>query len=233
MFVELLPLLQKRDLNITVCALTGTEVRLTVTQKSKDKEEKSLKPYTLQGPASEVDAMLVEELKGHTDAMVAFHSSLEELKASAEATLKEAKAEAEKKIADAKKKGKPSTSATTQKPTPATKPEPPAAPGLFDSVTSTSDTQAAPAKAPVAVAEANEDDDTDPEDDPNGSGDESDESEDDSSDASASTQPPVAAATAVTASSHSRLFTFPSQMTEEEEVFQEAFGGSEDQFVAA
>lgn len=232
MFVELLPLLQKRDLNITVCALTATDVLLTISQKSKDKDEKSLKPYTLQGPASEVDAMLVEELNGHTDAMVAFHSSLEELKASADATLKEAKAEADKKIADAKKKGKPSTSAAPAKATPAPKPEPPEVPGLFDSVAAPAETQAAPVKAPVAVAAVDEDGDTDPEDDPNGSGDGTDDPEDDSADTSESTQTHVAV-TAVTTSSQSRLFTFSSQLSEEEEVLQEAFGGSEDQLVAA
>lgn len=238
MFVELLPLLQKRSLVITADWLAENAVRLTINQKQKDKDEKSLRPYVLEGPADEVDAVLVEQLKNHTDTVLGFHSAMDELKASTEATLKEAKAEADKKVADAKKK----TGSSTSKPTPAVKPEPPkppAPPSLFDEVPTPAEAApplaaATPVEKMEAAAESSDDDgdDTDPEDDPNGSDDETDEPVDDSGDVSATTQTRAEAA-AVTEPAQPSMFKPSSQWEEEELLLQEVYSGRKDQLIAA
>jgi PRTRC genetic system protein E len=247
MFVELLPILAKRSLVITMTALpTADFVRLTIQPKPVDKADKDDKvpnSYTAEGPAAEVDAKFVAEIAGYTETVLAFYSSLEEVKASTEATLKEVKDEAAKKIAEAKKTGKVGVGHVIAKPAVPAKPVPvkaPEPPSLFDLVP----VQAAVAPpvaavaavlAPAApvVAAASDEDDDDPTDDSS----DSDGEDDGTSEALAGeviANNVLGMTPAVTQASQSSMFatsTPTSQIDEAEEM--EEIPDGEDQLVAA
>jgi hypothetical protein len=244
MFVELLPLLAKRSLAITMSATSATDVHLSIQPIPTDKTEKVPDPYEASGPAIEVDARFVADIAGYTKTVLAFYSTLEDVKASTEATLKEVKAESDKKIADARKVGKVAGSVVKPTPAPA-KPEPvkaPEPPSLFDAVPAQA--VAAPQVAPVVSVEApvvavatsdSEEDDIDPDDDPSGSDDDEETSEDVSEDVPDASHVPVMTP-AVIQDSHSSMFATQTSLPafdEEEALLKEAFDGPQNQLIAA
>ncbi len=239
MFVELLPLLAKRSLSITLCAQADSGVHLTIqpigVKGADGKIEKVPDAYVSHGPAREIDERFASEIATYTKASLGFFSSIGEIEASTAAALKEAKEESDKKIADARKKG---TSSSASKPIkkPVT-PEPPKAPeppSLFDSVpvqsVAPAQTSSAVALAAPASAEqtSDDDDDTDPEDESGGSDDEV----GDSNDQSELSETP-SASPAVSVASQSSIFTTSlSREDEEANILKEAFG-DQDNLIAA
>lgn len=249
MFVELLPLLAKRSLAITMCATSATDVHLTIQPRpagKADKDEKIPDPYVASGPAADVDEKFVTEIAGYTKTVLAFYSSLDEVKASTDATLKEVKDEAAKKVAEAKKTGKvggtSGASAVNAKVAAAVKPEPakaPEPPSLFDAIPAQAAvaTEAATVQAPAVAVAASvaEDEDNDPDDDPCGSDDEDEASEEISEDIPNSSHIPVIAP-AVIQDSQSSMFATTNTLSaidEEEEQLQEAFYGDQAELAAA
>jgi PRTRC genetic system protein E len=235
MFVELLPLLAKRSLAITMCATSATDVQLTIQPKPTDKAEKVPDPYVASGPAADVDARFVSEIAGYTKTILEFYSSLEEVKASTEATLKEVKEESAKKVAEAKKNGKVGTSTVKSTPAPA-KPEPvkaPEPPSLFDAVPAPAPVAAVAPTTPVIVAD--EDGDDPPTDSSCSVSDEDgDEDEDEDEEATEETEQVGAVASASVDDSEAQSIMFAqSAWEQEEELLQEAFHGDQDQLIAA
>ncbi len=230
MFAELLPLLQKRSLNITLCAQGESGVHLTIipvgVKGSDGKMEKVPEAYTSHGPATELDAKFAAEIATYTGAILGYYSSVEEIEAATAAALKEAKAESDKKIADAKGKGKSGASA---KPAPAAKPEPPkppAPPSLFDEMSTPTTASPVPSTPAPPALDKTEDDDPDPDDEPScSSGDEGVEGPvDESSEAEA---------TAGSNEPQARMFTTSSTLEEEEFLLKEAYHGRNNDLIAA
>ena len=130
MFTELIPLLRKRRLLLTISLVGGDTIRATVVpQKASDTEDNALTtPLAITGTAEELDRDLPQQLVEFTGAHLQLHSTLVSAKADMDAAAKAAREEARKKSA------KPSsvTSPTTQLAPAATpvssKPE---APSLF------------------------------------------------------------------------------------------------------
>jgi PRTRC genetic system protein E len=130
MFVELMPLLRKRRLLLTVSLVEGDTIRATVVpQKASDTEDNALStPLAITGTAEELDRDLPQQLVEFTGAHIQLQSTLASAKAEMEAAAKAAREEARKKS------NKPSslTSPTTppaQAPAPV--PREPEAPSLF------------------------------------------------------------------------------------------------------
>ncbi len=243
MFVELLPLLAKRSLAITMCATSATDVQLTIQPKPTDKAEKVPDPYVASGPATDVDARFVSEIAGYTKTVLEFYSSLEEVKASTEATLKEVKEESAKRVAEAKKTGKVGPSTVKPTPTPS-KPEPvkaPEPPSLFDAVPAPAPVAAVaaavpaivatPADAPVAVSD---DDEDDPDTDSCSSVSDDDEEEEEEEEATAATEQVAAHAMASGDDPEAQSSMFArSSWENEEEILKEAFHGDQNRLIAA
>ena len=128
MFTELMPLLRKRRLLLTVSFVEGNTIRATVVpQKVGDAEDNAITaPLAITGTAEELDRELPGQLVDFVGAHLQLQSTLATAKAEMDAAAKAAREEARKKAA---KPTTTSTVATAPKPAP----EPPAAepPSLF------------------------------------------------------------------------------------------------------
>ena len=130
MFAELMPLLRRRRLLLTISLVEGDTIRATVVpQKATDTEDNSLTtPLAITGTAEELDRDLPQQLVEFTGAHLQLQNTLASAKAEMEAAAKAAREEARKKTS------KPSVSANSTTPaTPAAAPVPrePEAPSLF------------------------------------------------------------------------------------------------------
>ena len=124
MFVELMPLLRKRRLLLTISLVEGDTIRTTVVvQKASDTEDNALNtPLAITGTAEELDRELPQQLVEVTGAHLQLQSTLTTAKAELDAAAKAARDEARKKPL----KPPSATSATTSLSPPAqpTPPEP-------------------------------------------------------------------------------------------------------------
>lgn len=218
MFRELSPLLTKRSLILTVTSIGDERIRVTITPRPTDKEEarEIIQPLAVEGTAAELDTELASALVSYTAEHLTLTRSIEQVKASMEAALKEVKDEAAKKVADARKGSKQSST----KPSPAeakSEVKKPAAPSLFDGASNAPSVASAAAAASPAADESEEDG--------------SDESED-GEDEEGELNEPVAAAAAASIAATTRPSMFDTQ-SEEDEILQEAFYGTQDSHVAA
>jgi PRTRC genetic system protein E len=130
MFTELMPLLLKRRLLLTVSLVEGDTIRVTVVpQKASDTDDNSLTtPLAITGTAEELDRDLPRQLVEFTGAHLQLQTTLAAAKAEMDAAAKAARDEARKKTS------KPSSTANPTMPaTPAATPVPrePEAPSLF------------------------------------------------------------------------------------------------------
>ena len=99
MFVELMPLLRKRRLLLTISLVEGDTIRATVVpQKASDTEDNSLTtPLAITGTAEELDRDLPQQLVEFTGAHLQLQTTLASAKAEMEAAAKAAREEARKK----------------------------------------------------------------------------------------------------------------------------------------
>jgi len=120
MFVELMPLLRKRRLLLTISLVEGDMIRATVVpQKATETEDNAITtPLAITGTAEELDRELPGQLVGFVGAHLQLQSTLATAKAEMDAAAKAAREEARKKAA------KPAT-ATTPASAPKPIPEPP------------------------------------------------------------------------------------------------------------
>ena len=130
MFAELMPLLRKRRLLLTISLVEGDTIRATVVpQKASDTDDNALTtPLAITGTAEELDRDLPQQLVEFTGAHLQLQTTLASAKAEMDAAAKAAREEARKKTS------KPS--GTTSQPAPATPaatpvPPEPAPPSLF------------------------------------------------------------------------------------------------------
>ena len=121
MFAELMPLLRKRRLLLTIALVEGDTIRATVVpQKSSETEDSAITtPLAITGTAEELDRELPGQLVSFVGAHLQLQSTLATAKAEMDAAAKAAREEARKKAA------KPSTTATVPS-TPKSASEPPA-----------------------------------------------------------------------------------------------------------
>jgi PRTRC genetic system protein E len=99
MFIELMPLLRKRRLLLTVSLIAGDTIRATVVlQKTSETEDNALTtPLAITGTAEELDRDLPQQLVEFTGAHLQLQSTLASAKAEMEAAAKAAREEARKK----------------------------------------------------------------------------------------------------------------------------------------
>src|ERR1039458_5486778 len=92
MFTELMPLLRKRRLLLTVSLVEGDTIRATVIpQKASDTEDNALTiPLAITGTAEELDRYLPQQLVEFTGAHIQLQSTLASAKAEMDATAKAA-----------------------------------------------------------------------------------------------------------------------------------------------
>jgi PRTRC genetic system protein E len=130
MFTELMPLLRKRRLLLTISLVEGDTIRATVVpQKASATDDNALTtPLAITGTAEELDRDLPQQLVEFTGSHIQLQSTLASAKAEMEAAAKAAREEARKKTS----KPSVSTNSTTSA-TPAAAPIPrePDAPSLF------------------------------------------------------------------------------------------------------
>src|SRR5664280_679359 len=130
MFAELMPLLRKRRLLLTISLVEGDTIRATVVpQKASDTEDNALTtPLAITGTAEELDRDLPQQLVEFTGAHLQLQTTLASAKAEMDAAAKAVREEARKKTS---KPSSPTSPATP--PTPAATPVPrePEAPSLF------------------------------------------------------------------------------------------------------
>ena len=128
MFSELMPLLRKRRLLLTVSLVEGDTIRATVVpQKATDTEDNAIiTPLAITGTADELDRELPGQLVSFVGAHLQLQSTLATAKAEMDAAAKAAREEARKKAA---KPASTTTPATAPKPTP--EPPAPEPPPLF------------------------------------------------------------------------------------------------------
>ena len=119
MFAELMPLLRKRRLLLTISLVEGDTIRATVvTQKASETEDNAITaPLAITGTAEELDRELPQQLVEFTGAHLQLQSTLASAKAEMNAAAKAAREEARSKTS------KPSS--TTSPATPAAPPTPP------------------------------------------------------------------------------------------------------------
>ena len=124
MFTELVPMLRKRRLLLTVSSGEGEALRVTIIpQKITDAEDQALTtPLAITGTAEELDRALASQLSEFVSAHLELQSTLATAKAEMDAAAKAAREEARKKTA---KSGPPTTAAPAQKPPEPAAPEPP------------------------------------------------------------------------------------------------------------
>jgi PRTRC genetic system protein E len=130
MLTELLPLLRKRTLLLTISLVEGDTVRATVVpQKASESDDHALTtPLAITGTAEELDRDLPQQLVEFTGAHIQLQSTLASAKAEMDAAAKAAREEARKNTSKPSSVTTPATSAT-----PAAVPIPrePEAPSLF------------------------------------------------------------------------------------------------------
>ena len=130
MFTELMPLLLKRRLLLTVSLVEGDTIRVTVVpQKASDTDDNSLTtPLAITGTAEELDRDLPQQLVEFTGAHLQLQTTLASAKAEMDAAAKAAREEARKKTSKPSSVTSPTTPAA-----PAAMPVPrePEAPSLF------------------------------------------------------------------------------------------------------
>jgi PRTRC genetic system protein E len=127
MFVELMPLLRKRRLLLTISLVEGDTIRATVVpQKASDTEDNALTtPLAITGTTEELDRDLPQQLVEFTGAHLQLQTTLASAKAEMDAAAKAAREEARKKTS------KPSTASSPTAPAAAPAPREPEAPSLF------------------------------------------------------------------------------------------------------
>ena len=108
MFRELSPLLTRRNLVLTLASIGDDRLRVTITPRptGKDDAKELAQPFAVEGTAAELDAGLSQSIVDYTTEHLTLARSLEQVKASMEAALKEAKDQAAKKIAETRKGSK-------------------------------------------------------------------------------------------------------------------------------
>ena len=101
MFTELMPLLRKRGLLLTISLVEGDTLRATVLpQKMLEADDKSTTtPLAITGTAEELDRDLPQQLVDFVGAHLQLQSTLASAKADMDAAAKAAREEARKKIA--------------------------------------------------------------------------------------------------------------------------------------
>ena len=99
MFTELMPLLRKRGLLLTISLVEGDTIRATVVpQKASDTEDNALTtPLAITGTAEELDRDLPQQLVEFTGAHLQLQTTLASAKAEMDAAAKAAREEARKK----------------------------------------------------------------------------------------------------------------------------------------
>ena len=128
MFTELMPLLRKRRLLLTISPVEGDTIRATVVpQKCSETEDNAITtPLAITGTAEELDRELPGQLVDFVGAHLQLQSTLATAKAEMDAAAKAARDEARKKAV------KPTTTpAAANAPKPAPEPPAPEAPPLF------------------------------------------------------------------------------------------------------
>ncbi len=127
MFMELMPLLRKRGLLLTISLVEGDTLRATVLpQKTSDADAKATTtPLAITGTAEELDRDLPQQLIEFVGAHLQLQSTLASAKAEMDAAAKSAREEARKKTT------KPTTSTRAPVPDVPAKPEPESEPSLF------------------------------------------------------------------------------------------------------
>ena len=130
MFTELMPLLRKRGLLLTISLVEGDTIRATIVpQKARDTDDNAVTtPLAITGTAEELDRDLPQQLVEFTGSHLQLQSTLASARAEMEAAAKAAREEARKKTSKPSSASNPTTPAT-----PATAPVPrePEAPSLF------------------------------------------------------------------------------------------------------
>jgi PRTRC genetic system protein E len=128
MFVELMPIIRKRNVLLTISLVQGTTIRTTfVPQKLADADEEALStPLAITGTAEELDREIPKQLLEFVNAHLELQSTLTMAKAEMDAAGKAAREEARKKTT---KSGVSAAPAPAQKPPEPAPAEPP--PSLF------------------------------------------------------------------------------------------------------
>jgi len=118
MFTELMPLLRKRRLLLTISLVEGDTIRATVVpQKASDTEDNALTtPLAITGTAEELDRDLPQQLVEFTGAHLQLQTTLASAKAEMEAAAKAAREEARKKTSKPSSPSSPATAATPASP---------------------------------------------------------------------------------------------------------------------
>ena len=124
MFAELMPLLRKRRLLLTISLVEGDTIRATVVPlKASETEDNAITaPLAITGTAEELDRELPQQLVEFTGAHLELHSTLASAKAEIDAAAKAAREEARKKTSKQSSAASPATPVAV--PTPL-EPEPP------------------------------------------------------------------------------------------------------------
>src|SRR5664280_2617032 len=114
MFTELMPLLRKRRLLLTVSLVEGDTIRATVVpQKASDTEDNAVTtPLAITGTAEELDRDLPQQLVEFTGAHIQLQSTLASAKAEMDAAAKAVREEARKKSAKPSSPASPTTPPT-------------------------------------------------------------------------------------------------------------------------
>src|SRR5664279_5056967 len=130
MFAELMPLLRKRRLLLTVSLIEGDTIRATIVpQKASETEDNALTtPLAITGTAEELDRDLPQQLVEFTGAHIQLHSTLAYARAEMEAAAKAAREEARKKSSKPSSASTPTTPVVSATTPVSQKPE---APSLF------------------------------------------------------------------------------------------------------
>src|SRR5271166_147111 len=130
MFAELMPLLRKRRLLLTISLVEGDTIRATVVpQKASETEDNGLTtPLAITGTAEELDRDLPQQLVEFTGSHIQLQSTLASAKAEMDAAAKAAREEARKKASKPSGMSTPTTPVATAA-TPV--PREPEAPSLF------------------------------------------------------------------------------------------------------
>src|SRR5271165_4886609 len=125
MFTELMPLLRKRRLLLTISLVEGDTIRATVVpQKTSDTEDNALTtPLAITGTAEELDRELPQQLVEFTGAHLQLQTTLASAKAEMDAAAKAARDEARKKASKPSVSTSPATQATSAATTGSREPE--------------------------------------------------------------------------------------------------------------
>ena len=130
MFTELVPLLRRRRLLLTVSLVEGDTIRATVVpQKASETDDNAVTtPLAITGTAEELDRDLPQQLVEFTGAHLQLQTTLASAKAEMDAAAKAAREEARKKTSKPANTASPTTTATTAATPVSREPE---APSLF------------------------------------------------------------------------------------------------------